>query len=312
MTEDPRPDASSTPSTPPPAPATAATEPPFVAPEGKAFTCPGCRYELTGLSTGSVCPECGFDVAGRELSAADPAYLAQMHAGLRRILLYSGIQLIWNTIAVIISLGLGVWTAMQAFQNPGAFTNPGGGPPPTTAMPMFMHSGVLSPFGIFQVVLYVLFLTLSALLAHAWWHTTEPDPGRPESDNCEIGRTLIRYGSIAIVVGAVFNVSGIFQTTVQPGTISVPIVVVASIVGLISLAAMLARFFGQIILIQWIASRMPDEAIVARARLYVWLLPVIAIVGLCLGGIGVIVASAMMWFFLRRFTRAVGRFVPAT
>jgi hypothetical protein len=50
--------------------------------------------------------------------------------------------------------------------------------------------------------------------------------------------------------------------------------------------------------VRWLAPRIPSPAIEGRAKLYMWLLPVIYIIGFCAIGLGPVVATIMYFLLL--------------
>lgn len=239
--------------------------------------CIKCSYNLIGLSTTGVCPECGTDVArslrGDLLFDSSPAYVATLHRG---ALLIIG--------AIITSIVIAVFTMIMAFVYRG------------------MDGGV-------EIVINLTQCALTMVSLYGYWCFSEPDPGQLSTNLGEKPRRFMRIsilcaaGSMLLMTGMqVFLIASGMKNSLQspmgpnaPGFWTALILVLA--VSLIGLAAWLVQFIATMRYSQWLAPRLPNEKLHNRAKLYIWLLPVIYLVGLCLVGLGPLVAMVLYILF---------------
>jgi hypothetical protein len=146
------------------------------------------------------------------------------------------------------------------------------------------------------------------LVLLGWWLFTEPDPALPASARGDGPRRVIRGVVILAAASAVLNmaISGNLTNAgfALAGGLTGGTLLMIGFSGLAELAK-LARFFASMLYLQWLAPRLPDEVAQRRARLYMWLLPVIAVVGACVL-VGPLIASVLSWLLLFRVRRGIG------
>lgn len=264
--------------------------PPVVIPQGVVEadqTCSRCSYNLRGLPTDGRCPECGTPVAdslrGILLGYASPEYLATIHSGLRIVLT-----------AILVMVVLTVLMVAGAF--------------------IFRGSREV------HVILEGL-VFLNALAAIiGYWRYTEPDLGYVGRESPRAARKVVR---VAVAIQAVASaVSPILLLMGAPTSLGMPppgastalttLIVLAGIASLVSTCAFAVQFFAVMRYTRWMGERVPDFYIITRTRTYMWLLPVLYVVGSCVA-IGPLIALVMYWNLLERLAkhlkaiRATGR-----
>lgn len=238
--------------------------------------CVKCGYLLSGLPVNGACPECGTQVelSLREptLEAADPEYRNKVHAGLSMVL--NGLLLL--VIVTIASFFIGV-------------TGAAGG------------SGImlLGP---------LLNLVVNAMLLLGYWKYTEPDPAQVMLEGTRSARGTIRITVlIQMICGVVSVVLAFVGGNLQLGAGAPPAfslaAMIASVATLVASVAWLVQFFSVMRYTRWLASRVPDAYIIRRTRRYMWLLPLIAIIGVFLFFLGPLIALVMYWNLLDRLRK---------
>lgn len=240
--------------------------------------CVECAYNLRGLPAAGVCPECGTPVAmslrGILLQYAGKDYLETVRSGLSFVL--NGILLM--IIVNVVMFGFGVVAR-------------GGG----------------TPSGTLIVLSSVAQLGVSVLILFGYWRYTQPDPGFIGNDYPDTPRKVVRAAVAVQAVTSVLQVGVSLAEIAIPmpagGPMEVLLGLVALVVGLCALVAWLVGFFGIMRYTAWIASRVPDQYIIKRCRLYMWLLPVIAVVGIVVLFLGPLIALVMYWNLLDRMRK---------
>ncbi len=248
-------------------------------PPGHEDVCLRCGYPLVGLDAGGQCPECGSPVAasrqGRLLRFSDPEYVAMLHRGVLLLL-------VGSIMSVLLSFSSGAMGAMLAIAQ-SAGGNTGGWADLVWQLGLGLH--LLGSAGEVLVII-------------GWWWFSSPDPALPPAVRGDRPRLVIRgalaFGVLGVIAG--LSVNGIGP---GPGASVGPWQLVSfAMLGLAGLAQMV-RFFAGMFYLKWLAPRIPDPLVEQRAGRYLWLLPVLVVVGSCIL-IGPLIATVLQWLLLNR------------
>ncbi|MBK9188343.1 MAG: hypothetical protein IPM33_05240 [Phycisphaerales bacterium] len=236
--------------------------------------CVQCSYNIRGLPISGKCPECGTPVElslrGVLLQYASTEYLDTVRAGLSLVL--NGI-LLYIVVTILTFLGTIVFASVLG----------GGWSGYTLAL-------TIVSFGVHGIILF------------GYWKYTEPDPGFVGRNLPDTARRVVR---VAVVIQA--GAAVIQLVTVLGGSAGSPAAPVVSVIaflgGLLAFAAWIMGFFGIMRHTDWMARRIPDVFVINRIRLYIWLLPVIAVAGSIVLLLGPLIALIMYWNLLDRMRK---------
>jgi hypothetical protein len=226
--------------------------------------CLACGYNLRGLPRGENCPECGQPIArslqGNLLRFSSPEYIATLHRG---------------TIIVQASLILMVIISVAGI------------------IAVFAVAAAAGPAGANKVQPYVnaANAVLYAMSLVGWWLLSSADPAFVGSENGATARKVVRATVAINAVGqAVTFIVGV------PGTAAFlrgkPLTgsdVILLIVSLAAGVAWIVGYFASMRYIGWLAPRFPSERIRDRAKMLMWLGPVLYIFGCGIGQIVLLV-----------------------
>ncbi len=249
--------------------------------------CVVCGYNLRGIARSGACPECGALVErsfrGDELIYSSPEYVAALHKGVF-IVLAGIIAMILMTFA---SVGAAIFGAMVA------------------PVPGIEIASVLASF------------VTGVVVAVGWWMLSEPDPASREGRKGETARKIVRICTIVgvaiqcaslVVTFALPTPAPVFTPPPPPGApplSAVPpaplsmVAMIASVgIALLNMVAAAVSYFAQMIYIRWLAPRLPDVKVFDRAKLLMWLGPLLYTVGALCVGIGPLVALVLYWNML--------------
>ena len=265
--------------------------------------CITCGYELLGLPIAGNCPECGRAVAdslrGILLCYADGAYL-------RTVL--SGLGLVLNAIVVMV---VGAIVFFACVLGSILIGTPGAGS--GWIMTVLAVAGTLGYFG----------LTVMSLAGY--WRFSEPDPQFLVDEQPHGARRVLRAAVVVSACAALASV--LMQGLMVAGTlprvggggwmwplsgrsgaaslagggmsgVALAVVVMSGLVQLVGGLAWVTQFFAAMLYTRWLASRIPDAKMVRTASRYLWLLPLIAVVGYACIGLGPLVAMILYWNLL--------------
>jgi hypothetical protein len=134
---------------------------------------------------------------------------------------------------------------------------------------------------------------LSILSVVGWWLFSTPDEAIMGHDTGDKPRKILR---ICVIIAAIMIVvDAVAQRLLYQYVGFYALVELGSLLGWL---AWIVQFFVSLLYIQWLATRIPDAGIVRTATLYLWLLPLIYIVGFCVFLIGPLVATIMYLLLL--------------
>lgn len=236
--------------------------------------CVNCGYELGGLHESGACPECGESIGhslkGELMLHAPKDYLASLHRGSVIVLTAIILQLLMAFTA----LGLGVT----------------GSPP-----------WVLTLVGWLQ-------FAISGALLWGWWLLSSPMPAasdRPQYDQTRLWvRAMLIANVVLLGVSAVFDLvsgnAGASGSAMPSGSV----LVLSAGISILALVVWIGGFIVEMLYLAWLAKRVPDAAMHKRAKLLVWLGPVLSTVGILLIGLGPLIALVMYWNLVDRFRKA--------
>ncbi|MCA9310439.1 MAG: hypothetical protein KDA21_04485 [Phycisphaerales bacterium] len=249
--------------------------------------CVQCGYDVRGLQVTGVCPECGADVRlpllGNRLIDARPTYLTSLSRGLLIVLCS-----VFAQIAIsILMVASAVITTLQ------------GGP------------GRVQIVQVIGTVTGVVAACIGIVNAFGWWMFSQPDPGYKGTDDGYRARRALR---ITIVVRAIVlliaGANSLFLPSYRQGLIQgvspqAIAMLISLTVGLASMVVWVAQFLSTMLYVRWLAERDEHMVIVDRCRLYIWLLPLIFIVGYACLGLGPLVVLFIYVAFLFQVKRMI-------
>lgn len=272
--------------------------PPPVNVVGDETPCSRCGYSLRGLPIVGQCPECGWPVqrslAGNLLRYADPTYLDTLQRGIVLVLLAVAGKVVLTFVLFVAALGSVFFIAGAAGGGAGGGgTAPGGAPAAfNVAAGWVIMLGGLVDVG------------LSLLSVYGYWLLTTPDAGMSGSEQPASARRLVRIAVLAALAAVVVE-NGLHLAvpalvTGAPGPTPVPVMLhLADVaVSLVGMGAVALQFFAMMRYVRWLAARVPDAGMVERTRVYIWLLPVLTVVGALCMGLGPLVAMVLYFVML--------------
>ena len=242
--------------------------------------CMGCGYDLAGLPRDGLCPECSTPVeksyAPDLLENRSVAFLLQLHSGLGFV--------VWGILAKIV-LSLGVFLMVVIVM----------------AAPTANRNFPVSYAG-FKLITHTLDFGLSLLVLVGWWRITTPDPARVGTDLDIKPRQILR---ITVVFQAAAELAALVAMAIGTGSSALALGVadVTTIIEFGNGLAWIVQFFAAMLYIQWLARRIPDTKLYADARRFMWLGPVLYVVGafcLMLGPLIALILYLVMLFTLRK------------
>ncbi len=237
--------------------------------------CLRCGYSLRGLSLTGACPECATPVEsslrGPLLEYSSAEYVASLHRGVFLVELGLAIGIFGVLAMVVGTVGLAVM---------------GAGAPPAW-LPWLMGVGSVA-------------LTMLGLAG--WWLLSTPDPAFVGQNNGTTARQVLR---VTLVIAAASAVASLFTEVAVggtrgmgpgPGTTASPLTALVLLAMVVQVGAMIAwvvQFFAAMQYLRWLGPRIPDATITDRARRYMWLLPLIYVLGFICLMIGPLIALLM-------------------
>ncbi|MGH7244915.1 MAG: hypothetical protein ACREJD_15990 [Phycisphaerales bacterium] len=208
--------------------------------------CLRCGYELQGLSSYGVCPECGFSIAEslerRRLGLSAPAYLSTLRTG--------AVITIGALVFFVIS-GITRWNVMQPLFAPGT-----------------------------QKLFAGLDGVASALLMAGVWMLTIDDPGLHEMDQARPNKRAMRAAAAFLLLFALASFAfalnlglSLPRITATPTTASLSLLAVVIGSALADFACWLTLATGLTNYTRWLAVRVPDRRLLGMAKTMSWMIP---------------------------------------
>jgi hypothetical protein len=210
------------------------------------------------------------------LRFASAEYLTTINLGVRLVLFCIVAQVATTVIVILVSIEVAV-------------TPQRGGTP---------HAFHLSAAG----------FSMAISLVHSlgYWKFTKPDPGYVGTETPASARKFVR---VAVAVLAFLNLAFFGIQIIEPfagsGTGWLILNDVATVVSLGALGVWGVQFFAVMRYVHWLAGRVPDNQMRARTSTYMWLLPVLAIVGIVLVGLGPLIALVLYWNMLDKLRKHI-------
>ncbi len=217
--------------------------------------CIRCGYSLLGLPLTGVCPECSTPVEkscrGDLLRYSDPLYVRSLYVGslcvvvciLLLVLVFIG-SIVLGVLAPIANLSLSATSALTFLS---------------------------------QIVTVL----VSLGMAYGWWRLSERNPAAIDSSRDSTARMFVR---VTAAVNAGFTllqfilemVLGFSAYSSTSGFGMMSLYMLLSLGGIVVFAV---AFFSQMKYLQWLGPKIPDPWVTKRAKLMMWLGPLLYIVG---------------------------------
>ena len=238
--------------------------------------CVICGYHLTGLWLTGVCPECGAPVErslrGDRLAFSAPPYVASLRRGAGMI----NLALLVQTLSVVGSIA---WAIAASAAGLGVTTQSAG------------HS-VLSGARVVASI---------ATLA-GWWLLSAPEPRLSGAHRGRGPRFWVRVSIVAqaSMTALSFALSLAAPATGPQSSSALSVAAGGLVVGALNLAAYALWFFASMLYLRWLAPRIPSRSVYRWAKTFIWLGPVLLIVGAPLLCIGPLAAYICYWVMLFR------------
>lgn len=240
--------------------------------------CRGCGYDVRGLASDGVCPECGFPIErtlGSDLlSNSSPEYVAK---------LYRGVTIVYTVIICMIVYAVLTMAAGLIIQLVTRNVMP--------AWIQFLTQSVSTLLGI--------------VLIYGWWLFSEPDPASSGGAGGSNARKLVR---VMLFVALGMNLLNLPLALLPPSLGANPGTVALLLgVGLLGLVVFATRYFAEMYYLQWLTPRIPDWDAHRRARLLTWLGPVLYTVGALCVGLGPLAALILYLMLLNTVREDIKR-----
>ncbi|MBN8598728.1 MAG: hypothetical protein J0L78_13740 [Planctomycetes bacterium] len=222
----------------------------------KSVRCITCGYDLVGLTPEMACPECGISVErsirGDLLRWRDPKYLKRLH---------TGAVLIQTALSLIVVAFL-----LQLFAAPLASTNMRGVP---IIVPLL---AILASIGFtVGVILYPV----------GWFFLTARDPGRTDDEKGQRSRRLVRLSIVFMLVSTVlaFGIGFTLPLFAMSGAMNEQLasllLFIAGAAQIVNLLVWVLQYYASMAYLRWLAERIPSERVYKRAKLLLWLGPIL-------------------------------------
>lgn len=254
-------------------------------------SCVKCAYNLYGLQKTGNCPECGTSVAhslkGHLLRFASEEYLRTLATGFSFIL--NGIL----ATCILVTLMIVATVIIQVMSNATNATITIG--TKVFTLPSNMNSDLVESIG------YLVHAALGFIVFLGYMKVTSEDPGMTGLEYPRKARTALK---VAVIFQIFASTTVLLLDLISKARSLGPALETASMgVEVIGAIAWVVQFFSMMHYCKWLVARIPDVALIQKIRNYSWQLPVIAILGSCLIGLGPLIALIMYWELLHKIRR---------
>ena len=228
--------------------------------------CKQCSYDLSGLMETGVCPECGLEIQRSltedYLEFSAQSYLASLHTGVILILSAIIIKLliVLSTIALVSVAAMSQWLVVA--------------------------------FSIMQIGDFLASLTL----AIGWWKFSSLDPAYSGRLDGAGARKTVRIATV--VTAAIVIVVLPLELFSNFSSMSMTLTIITSILQWIALIAWVTGFFAAMLYLRWLSPRFPNWKAYKRAKMMMWLGPILFTVGWLCIGLGPLIAIVLYWNML--------------
>ena len=235
--------------------------------------CLQCGYSIRGLPHGGRCPECGTPIErslqGNLLRYSSPAYLATLNRGVLLILAAIAAQVI----CILGGLILIAWLTAKGWNDVARVS---------------------------ELLLSTASTGLSVVLLIGWWQFSAPDPAFVGAGGGTTARKVVRTAVVAAaMLTAMVTVMETLTTSVATN--------VDTAANILLGVVQVVKFFAAMLYIRWLAPRFPDDVIDSRARLLMWLCPLLVTIGTSGCFIALIIALVLYWSLLNSVQNEISR-----
>lgn len=236
--------------------------------------CVRCGYALQGLSPVGKCPECGTDAA---LSWREPTLAAVTPEHLAS--LERGLSVVLYSTPLLAAASVGATLLLEA-----------------------VNASHLA-FAITDLCLFA----ISSLLLWGHWLLSRPEPSRKATEANLDARRVVR-GVVLAQLALALTLLAMSLGSRAPFGAGTPLIEWLTFSNWLLWAV---QFSATMRLTRRIGGRIPDQFIVRRSKVYAWVLPFLATVGVLAAFLGPLIALILYWDLLERLRNHV-RSIRAT
>ena len=231
--------------------------------------CLQCGYSIRGLPHGGRCPECGTPIE-RSLQGNLLRYSSPAYlATLNRGVLLILAAIAAQVICILGGLILIAWLTAKGWNDVARVS---------------------------ELLLSTASTGLSVVLLIGWWLFSAPDPAFVGAGGGTTARKVVRATvAAAAVLTAMATVAETLAPSIDAAANSLLVVVQA------------VKFFAAMLYLRWLAPRFPDDVIDSRARLLMWLCPLLVTIGTSGCFIALIIALVLYWSLLNSVQNEISR-----